>query len=163
MIGNDVVDLKLAKAESNWQRKGFLDKIYTKCEQNLIWNSTNPETTVWILWSLKESVYKAYQRMNYNRGFYPTKIQIQSLELIKSKYHSHIEVYNTEFYGITTENSNFVHSIVTHKKSDLKKIKNYTANKIVKDDNSLPFCKVSKNPLSVSHHGCFYKAIELEI
>ena len=36
MIGNDVVDLELAKKESNWQRRGFLSKIFTKNEQRLI-------------------------------------------------------------------------------------------------------------------------------
>ncbi len=28
MIGNDIVDLALAKKENNCQRKGFLDKIF---------------------------------------------------------------------------------------------------------------------------------------
>ena len=34
MIGNDIVDLDLARTQSNWQRKGFLDKIFTKKEKN---------------------------------------------------------------------------------------------------------------------------------
>ena len=32
MIGNDVVDLQLAKTQSNWQRKGFLEKQFTEFE-----------------------------------------------------------------------------------------------------------------------------------
>ena len=28
--GNDIVDLSLAKTESNWKRKGFLEKIFTE-------------------------------------------------------------------------------------------------------------------------------------
>ena len=33
MIGNDIIDLDVAKTESNWKRKGFLDKIFTANEQ----------------------------------------------------------------------------------------------------------------------------------
>ena len=36
MIGNDIVDLALAQKESNWKRKGFLDKIFTLQEQLFI-------------------------------------------------------------------------------------------------------------------------------
>ena len=30
MIGNDIVDLSLAAIQSNWQRRGFLEKQFTK-------------------------------------------------------------------------------------------------------------------------------------
>ena len=55
MIGNDIIDLALARKESNWLRSGFLDKIFTLREKLLISNSQNPETTVWNLWSRKEA------------------------------------------------------------------------------------------------------------
>ena len=35
MIGNDIVDLKQAAKDSNWQRPRFLDKVFTKHEQDL--------------------------------------------------------------------------------------------------------------------------------
>mgnify|MGYP003583470498 CR=1 FL=1 len=43
MIGNDIVDLVLAKKESNWKRNRFLDKIFTIKEQVLIVDAENPE------------------------------------------------------------------------------------------------------------------------
>ena len=36
MIGNDIIDLSLAETESNWQRKGFLEKQFTAKEQAII-------------------------------------------------------------------------------------------------------------------------------
>ena len=60
MIGNDIVDLKLASIQSNWQRKGFLNKVFTKKEQTLILNASNSFEMVWLLWSIKESAYKVY-------------------------------------------------------------------------------------------------------
>ncbi len=49
MIGNDVIDLELAKKESNWKRKGFLTKLFTSFEQELIAKATNQEEMVWML------------------------------------------------------------------------------------------------------------------
>jgi phosphopantetheinyl transferase (holo-ACP synthase) len=62
VIGNDVVDLELAAIESNWRRKGFLQKIFSPAEQELITTSKNPDKMVWLLWSMKEAAYKAHQR-----------------------------------------------------------------------------------------------------
>ena len=62
MIGNDVVDLELAAIESNWRRKGFLQKVFSSTEQELIHASANPDKMVWLLWSMKEAAYKAHQR-----------------------------------------------------------------------------------------------------
>lgn len=74
MVGNDLVDLKLAAKQSNWQRKGFLDKLFTPKEQGYILNSNNQFKTVWLLWSMKESAYKAYLQTHGNRFFAPKKL-----------------------------------------------------------------------------------------
>ena len=74
MIGNDLVDLKLAAKQSNWQRKGFLDKLFTPKEQGYILNSDDSFKTVWLLWSMKESAYKAYLLMHNDRFFAPKKL-----------------------------------------------------------------------------------------
>ncbi len=63
MIGNDIVDLKLAAVQSNWRRRGFLEKVYTPNEQSLILGSSRPDIVVWRLWSMKESAYKARLRV----------------------------------------------------------------------------------------------------
>lgn len=79
MIGNDIVDLQEAASTSNWQRRGFLEKVFTPNEQSMILATTNPFQMVWRLWSMKESGYKFYLQKNPNamRGFYPAKINTQ--------------------------------------------------------------------------------------
>ena len=62
MRGNDVIDLDLASRESNWQRRGFLEKVFVGSEQGLILNDDDPSGMVWLLWSMKEAAYKAHQR-----------------------------------------------------------------------------------------------------
>ena len=46
MIGNDVIDLAQSRKESNWQRKGFIEKLFTADEQQLIKNYDEPEVIV---------------------------------------------------------------------------------------------------------------------
>lgn len=73
MTGNDVVDITLAAAESNWQRKGFMEKIFTRREQSCINSSANPARMLWKLWTMKESAYKLYCRLYGGRFFAPQK------------------------------------------------------------------------------------------
>ena len=74
MIGNDIVDLNQARQESNWRRKGFLDKLFTPDEQQLIHSATDPDVLVWTLWSMKESAYKLIVRETNQRFFAPQKL-----------------------------------------------------------------------------------------
>lgn len=158
MIGNDVVDLVLARKESNWKRKGFLNKLFTTFEQELIQKASNQEEMVWMLWSIKESVYKAYQRINYNEGFYPTKIKI--LE-INNQNESFVQLFGTNFYGKTTLNKDFIKTIVVLNKLDFNFIQYLKIINYEKNVNGLPFEIHSNNPISVSNHGRFLEIIKL--
>ncbi len=158
MIGNDVIDLVLAKKESNWKHKGFLTKLFTSFEQELIAKATNQEEMVWMLWSIKESVYKAYQRISYNEGLYPTKIEI--LE-INAKNESIIQLFGTLFYGKTSSNSDFIKTIVVLNKVDFERIEVLNTSEYKKNENGLPMCLNSNKPISVSHHGRFKEIIVL--
>ena len=80
MIGNDVIDLQLAAVQSNWQRPGFREKAFTERENRLIDGSEDPFGTVWRLWSMKESGYKAYMRLHPKRFFDPKKLQCSIAE-----------------------------------------------------------------------------------
>lgn len=161
MIGNDVVDLALAKKESNWKRKGFLAKLFTAFEQELINNSINKEEMVWILWSIKESTYKAYQRLLYNRGFYPTKIEVKCLEQIGKQYFSSIQLFGIYFYGETLVENHVINTIVVKKNTDFERISTINRSSIGKKNNGLPYCIISKQPVSISHHGNYESIIRL--
>lgn len=73
MIGNDIIDLSVAKSESDWQRRGFLEKQFTENEQQLILAASNPFVLVWKFWSMKEAAYKVYAQQNEVRFFAPKK------------------------------------------------------------------------------------------
>jgi len=77
MIGNDIVDLEIANIQSDWQRKGFLHKIFTNQEQIMIERAKNPFQLVWLFWSMKESAYKCHAKKMQKRFFAPIKLQCE--------------------------------------------------------------------------------------
>lgn len=95
MIGNDIVDLAQARLESNWRRRGYIDKIFTPFEQQLIEEASNPDQMVWLLWSMKESAYKLAVRTTKKRIFTPVKIACSLIESTSGIMNG------TAFYGDT--------------------------------------------------------------
>lgn len=78
-IGNDIVDLNLAKIQSNWQRPGFLEKQFSEKERAIILNSENPFLQVWLFWSMKEAAYKCHVQQFQKRFFAPKKFLCKML------------------------------------------------------------------------------------
>lgn len=110
MIGNDIVDLQLAAVQSDWRRRGFLDKLYTQHEQELISNAKHPFKMVWRLWSMKESAYKAFLRNDAKRFFNPRKImctirdkELGIVTINKIKYQTRSEITGTVIHTVALE------------------------------------------------------------
>ncbi|WP_395074929.1 4'-phosphopantetheinyl transferase superfamily protein [Flavobacterium sp.] len=159
MIGNDIIDLRLARIESNWRRKGFLDKIFTKNEQISIQNSINQDIMVWNLWSRKEASYKIYNRETGIRSFNPIQFECFGVDL-KMGW---VNFKNEQYFTKTQFSKHFIHTISVLKKSDLKKIKILKKSTEITKENNIPFYFNEKLnsllPISKSHHGNFEKTI----
>lgn len=159
MIGNDIVDLALAKKESNWKRNRFLDKIFTETEQLLILLSENPEIMVWNLWSRKEAAYKIYNRETGISGFFPLQLECSFENEILGTVSIKGEVYFTQS---KIENDS-IYTIAVVEKEYFKKIKSINPTVEILKKNGIPFMfdinsKIEK-PVSISHHGRFWKGI----
>lgn len=112
MVGNDLVDLKLASKQSNWQRKGFLDKLFTPKEQGYILNSDDSFKTVWLLWSMKESAYKAYLQMHNDRFFAPKKLACHLI----SKNKGTVLINNALFFTESEIDEAFIYTVALSEK-----------------------------------------------
>lgn len=77
MIGNDIIDRSLASIESNWKRKGFLEKQFTEKERSIILKAKKPFEMVWLMWSMKEAAYKIYAQQHEERFFAPIKFECE--------------------------------------------------------------------------------------
>jgi phosphopantetheinyl transferase (holo-ACP synthase) len=159
MIGNDVVDLALAQKQSNWQRKGFLDKIFTKREQILIQKSKNQTTMVWNLWSRKEAVYKIYNRETGIRGYFPLKLEC----FYESPTLGTVCINDLTYYTQTQLSEDKIHTIAVAKNVDFESIKILSPNLKISKTNGIPFLfdvlSNTEKPVSISHHGRFWEGI----
>lgn len=162
MIGNDIVDLALAKKESNWQRKGFLDKIFTQKEQLLIANTDNPESMVWNLWTRKEAAYKIYNRQSNIRGYFPLQLECFYESETLGTVYCNGNTYCTE----TKISDDSIYTIAVIEKEYLIQIKDINFEVKISKKNGIPFIidefTEIKKPVSISHHGRFWKGITLE-
>jgi phosphopantetheinyl transferase (holo-ACP synthase) len=167
MIGNDVIDILQSRKESNWKRKGFIEKIFTIEEQLLISNSTDPEIMVWLLWSMKEAAYKVYNRKTKIREYIPKKlvcfIESQNQNSIRGKVICCKNIYHTN----TTVSNDSIHTIAVSVLDNLKKVIEIKKKSILKDQNGIPYVSASpKNRIqdaSISHHGRFEKVVTISI
>ncbi len=154
MIGNDVVDLELSRKESNWQRKGFLNKIFTKKEQIFIQNSENQEIAVWNLWSRKEAAYKIWNRKTGIRKLNPTKFECFDLDLDIGK----VQFESKTYYTKTKICRDFIYTIAVSNKENFFKIQTLDNSIKIDKQNGIPFYINENNdfkPISKTHHGRF--------
>lgn len=126
MIGNDIVDLKQAAKDSNWQRPRFLDKVFTTKEQQLIFSAKNQHQLVWLLWSMKEAAYKLNVQQFGKRFFNPKKMICNTL----SETSGIVKIGNVSYFTTSIITEDYIYTIAT-----LEVVKDYKS-KCFKVENS---------------------------
>lgn len=116
MVGNDIIDIGETKRSTNWERPGFLQKIFTLKEQEIIRASADPFTTVWLLWSMKESAYKIVIQTGAERSFNPSRFEcdLESLE------NGRVRMHDRTFKTTTKIDSNYVFTTAVLDDSEIK-------------------------------------------
>lgn len=182
MIGNDIIDLQAATRESNWRRRGYLQKIFSLEEQQQIKTAQEPDLLVWILWSMKEAAYKAHQRkFNLKRSFSPLKYHCTirqpegnsasgKVSVDGKDYSTETNILKTRVHTIaTTSAGTGTFSMIFCASANIKQLMLEEISalwglpqavlSIEKDRKGIPFLKVrervSRLPFSLSHHGKF--------
>lgn len=107
MIGNDIIDLSQARKQSNLQRKGFLEKLFSDNEKKLILNSISYFDMIWMLWSMKEAAYKIYTQQHNIRFFAPKKFECK----LTNEFNGVICIKGQNFYSNSIINPNFIFTI----------------------------------------------------
>lgn len=174
MLGNDIVDLQKAGLESNWRRKGYLDKLFNTEEQQQILSSSNPETTLWLFWSMKEAAYKVINRETSERFYSPKKFVC-----IINENNGSVNFEGKIMHTKSVINQHFIHTIASSISEELKKIQTtYLENtstylsdfnsaskryQLEKDVNGIPNLADKTNGeshfASVSHHGKYLAVV----
>jgi phosphopantetheinyl transferase (holo-ACP synthase) len=154
MIGNDLVDLQEAQLQSNWRRKGYLEKIFSTAEQEQILKAEQPNQIVWLFWSMKEAVYKIDSKVTGIRSFAPSSLVCSDLSIDGSKATGKVYVNQKTYFTETEINETYIHSIAAQESKRLQRIK--------KEIYVHPFSRFDyrlRNPACVSHHGQYLALI----
>jgi len=167
MIGNDIIDLRLAEKESNWQRKGYLGKIFTAAEQEMICEADSPAGMVWLLWSCKEAAYKIVNRITSIRVYNPARF---NCTFINKEGHivTGVVQHEARKYSFTSyRDSEHIHTVAVANAIFLSDLEIYAGNtmpaslfggsSLIKNQDGIPYllscCSYSPTPVSISHHG----------
>lgn len=159
MIGNDVIDLTLATQQSNWQRKNYLDKVYTPLEQEFITTATNPDEMVWSLWSRKEAVYKIIRQKGGKSGYYPKSIECLDTCSTNGKVRFEYSIYYTK----TVIHDSLLQTIAVTISSDFQFVRMVTNIADIIKINEIPYLVLEgeRFAASKSHHGRFENSVYL--
>lgn len=160
MIGNDVVDLLQSRIESNWQRKGFLERLFVAHEQEMIQQAADREQMVWKLWSMKEATYKIYNRQTGIRAFIPLSFTC----FVTDNAKGYVNCNGNRYHTLTHTDTNTIHTISVCNEQDFDLVYEPLLSTIIKDSNGLPYTTESNEltrPASISHHGAQLKIVAL--
>lgn len=165
MLGNDIIDLALAQKESNWQRKGFLNKIFTPSEQVLILNASQPEIMVWNLWSRKEAAYKIYNRQTQVRAYIPLQLECFDLMVNAATIYGKVCCGSFIYFTKTNITREYISTVAVLKPSHFDRVEVLNVNVPIEKTNNIPSYFPStlsaSKPLSKSHHGRFERIVTL--
>jgi phosphopantetheinyl transferase (holo-ACP synthase) len=179
MIGNDIVDLKLAAKESTWNRPRLHSKLFSKNEQEYLRLSENPEQLFWLFWTMKEAAYKAHQRrFLLPRKFNPKSFRCKLHPSESAESSGIVQVENCHYSTAAKFSENAIHCVASVENSAVKQ-QIFSASKNLKEELKCALAahyklspealKIEKNlhfiphlilggkqsnlPFSISHHG----------
>lgn len=164
MIGNDIIDLQFSRQQSNWKRKGYLDKIFTSQEQLIIAHAKDMEMMVWGLWSMKEAAYKIYNRMTNVRSFMPLRLVCSQINFCESGFTGKVDCDEFVYFTKSEVNSEYIHTIAVSEKINLGSVFLLNSMIEIKKVNGIPVLNEDENvlsPVSKSHHGRFERIISI--
>lgn len=169
MIGNDVVDLKLAHLHSKWNKDSFQEKVLHPRELEKFKDKALNFQQFWKIWSCKETAYKAHQReFKLKPSINPSQFYVNEINETQSEVKVNQSIYKVE----SLIQENYIYTFT--QTIDYFSIQNFKVDKpghqyaynlnrnhfnsiIEKDGNGIPDLKVNfkKYPVSITHHGNF--------
>ncbi|MCF6407865.1 4'-phosphopantetheinyl transferase superfamily protein [Chitinophaga filiformis] len=177
MIGNDVIDLHLARQESNWQRKGYLSKIFTAAEQDMICQASMPSDMVWLLWSCKEAAYKIVNRLTNVRTYNPAKFSCTLSGNKEGTACGSVSYEARDYPFISYRHDSCIHTVAVSHNIFLDHFEIYTGSSLpvhlfsdkclMKNQDGVPYlvncCTYSPVPVSISHHGNYVGWVQKKV
>lgn len=135
-------------------RDRFLDKLFSKSEQQYILLAARPEEMVWLLWSMKEAAYKIYNKVTGIRSFAPLKLRCKINRLNATTCQGEVQVDEILYHTASSiAPGDYVHSIAAGISTSLPKVRTT----LLPHACGLDYSAMA--PACVSHHGRYLALI----
>ena len=122
MIGFDLVDLQFALGSKHQNDPRFIHKIYSKEEQLNFSNSLKDPSIQWVMWSMKESAYKAIPS-EIQEDFNPKKFHINTFIANKNFFEGQVQ-HNEQLFHCRCEiKNNRISAIALKHKKEFENVK----------------------------------------
>ena len=122
MIGFDLVDLILAKGSKHQNDPRFIRKIFSEEEQNIFAAQLNDSTIRWVMWAMKESVYKAIPK-EIQQDFNPKKFILKHFSEKENYLEGQVEYNGLVFYCRCEMKNNMLWSIALKDPMNFNQVK----------------------------------------
>lgn len=109
MLGNDIVDLTDPETRRGNQHPRFDQRVFTPRERASLARSPDPTRTRWILWSVKESAYKALRRVLPETVFSPVEFAVE----LDSQQQGFVTYRQHRFHARVEIDAGCIHAIVS--------------------------------------------------
>jgi len=116
MVGNDIIDIEQTRRSTDWERRRFIEKIFTEKEQAIIAAFFDPFLIVWQMWSMKESAYKVFIQAGGERFYNPKKIECSFDDFENGE----VKIDSLILKTSTLINENYIFSTATHDDSNVE-------------------------------------------
>lgn len=119
LLGNDVVDRKETSARDKHLDGRFLGRCFTSEEAHCVRFAADPSLAVWMIWAIKESVFKVMRKLDPELVFSHRDFAVseQVLELLadatekEGRLSTQLLQKDSEFALILSWNEDFVHCL----------------------------------------------------
>lgn len=113
-VGNDVVDLGIARGLRKSEDLRFIKRIFTKSEKEAIFASNDPEAALWIFWAAKEAAFKLLSKKIGPLVFSHKKFEISFADSIEDTDSKGKAAYlNEEIFLLLQRNADYIHVLAT--------------------------------------------------
>lgn len=114
MIGNDIVDLSMGTIGDGERRVRFMKKLFTNDEMDIIESLGKDDKWIWLLWSIKESVYKIVFREEQKTRYAPKSLKCISMSSSgEGIYHAKVDYEGFYFESRSIISREYIHTIAS--------------------------------------------------
>lgn len=123
MVGNDIVDLSISSIGAGERRGRYLAKLFTATELDIIQRLGDEDIWIWLLWSVKESVYKIVSRRENRIRYAPKSLQCMSItKKSEGRYETTVAYQGHKFVANSKLTDQYVHTLAATSKNEINQL-----------------------------------------